>query len=595
MMDPDNTFWRQFRRRRLYICLVFSLLCLLIIGRFFSYQIVRHHYFTALADNQYYRTYSISGQRGRIFTTDGALLVGNQDNYRLFLDNHLFKILTSQTSLTDAYHQLSLQLAPILFQKYPEETPSSIQNIIFNSLLERQDNSQITLDQLLSADLADQVRALQQRSLGLDPVPIRIYPEASMAAQIIGYVGKTDAGVDIGYSGIEGALDKDLAAQVGRKLVLVAADGQPIADQIGFSDAAADGRDIYLTIRRDLQFFLEDTLVRGLETTGAESGEIIVMDPKTGFILGWATYPSYYPADFRHTDPTLFHNPSLSQQYEPGSVFKMLTVAAGIDSLAVAPSTPCTKCAGPRAVYDATIKNWDNKYYPNITVAEGLARSDNTAMVFIAEALGQKRFQDYIDRFLLNQPLSLEMQEDKPAFQKLIWGPVELATRSFGQGITMNSLQLLRAASALANQGAIVQPQIISKIVDNQTLEEFITQPEVVAQAISEQAAQTMIELLISSAQHTNTHSIFKDSRYIAGKTGTAQIPNPSGRGYLDNDQTVHTFVGFAPAHDPAFIMLVKFTRPSSSPWAEGTVVPVWNKVAQRLSFLLDIDLGLEE
>jgi cell division protein FtsI/penicillin-binding protein 2 len=594
MTEPDAVFWRQFRLRRLLICLVFGVICLAIMLRFFSMQVLRHDYFTALADSQYYRTYSVSGSRGRIFSADGALLVGNQDNFRLFLDNTLFKsLLPKDTSLESAYFQLSLQLAPILALKYPDQSLSALQAALYSSLVEKQDRSQITLDQLLSPEISTSIKALDSRALGLDPVPIRVYPESSMAAQIVGYVGKTDDGADIGYAGIEGALDKDLSAQVGKKLVLVAADGQPIADQQNLSTAAVDGRDVYLTIRRDLQYFLEESLKQGLEASGAESGEIIVMNPRTGAILGWATAPSYDPAAFRETDPALFHNPSLAQQYEPGSVFKMITVAAGIDSGAVAANSACDKCAGPRVIYDATIKNWDGKYYAGISVADGLARSDNTAMTFVAEHLGQKRFQDYIDSFLLNQTLDLEMQEDKPAFQKLNWGPVELATRSFGQGITVNSLQILRAASAFANGGQIMKPQIIAKIVDNQTLEEFISTPTLVATPISPQTAKTMNSLLISAAQHTNTHTIFKDSELIAGKTGTAQIPNPSGSGYLDSSQTVHSFIGFAPAADPAFIMMVKLTRPTSSPWAEGTAVPIWNKVALRLQSILDIDLGV--
>jgi cell division protein FtsI/penicillin-binding protein 2 len=320
-----------------------------------------------------------------------------------------------------------------------------------------------------------------------------------------------------------------------------------------------------------------------------KAGEITVLDPKTGAILGSATWPTYDPDRFFEYSPELYKNPIVSNLYEPGSTFKVLTVAAGIDAGKVTPDTLCPRCAGPRKIDKYEIKTWNEEYHPDISMKDALAKSDNIAMVYVAESLGGDVFEQYLRDFGIGTTTTSDLQEDSGTVFPQKWGPVELATRSFGQGITVTSLQLLRAIASIANQGKLMQPQLVKNVYDPVTSRTIETEPVMIRQVVKPETAREVTQMMVYAAEKGEAQWTKRTDLRVAGKTGTAQIASQGG---YDAERTIASFIGFAPAEDPHFVMLVKLVEPGSSPWAAETAAPLWYKTAEQLFLLLNIPVG---
>ena len=386
--------------------------------------------------------------------------------------------------------------------------------------------------------------------------------------------------------GVEGALDRELRAHSQEQTILKDALGFHLLFNQKPSTDVTNGRDVVLTIRRDVQYMLETMLQEGLQKYEASEGEAIIMDPKTGRILAMAATPSYDPAHFSNYDSGLYKNPALTDTYEPGSIFKILTVAAGIDTGAVKEDTQCTKCDGPRQINEYTLKTWNEQYHPNITVTDALAKSDNVAMIFVSELLGRDRFVDYIHRFGIGEPTHVELQEDTGTPLRKDWKPIDLATTSFGQGIVTNGLQMVRAVGAIANGGVMMRPTIISKVIDPTSGASVPVDPIIERQVVSPQTAQTVTDMMVHAAETGESKWAVSKTHLAATKTGTAQIPIA---GHYDANKTIASFIGFAPPSNPKFVMLIKLREPKKSPWAAETAAPLWYAIAEKLYIMLNV------
>lgn len=573
-------------RLRITLAAIFLLL-LVVTSRLFFWQIIKHDQLLAEASAQYLRTIKSTGLRGSIYTADGYQLVSNEEVYRLFVEPVL---------LTQSPSALVNQLYPTLLPEmklYREATESAQKEEIEQKLketleqrLNKPDAKWISLFHPLSFQGKSAIEQLDITGLGFEPYYQRMYPEASMAAQLTGFVGRNDEGAEVGYFGIEGALDKELRGRSERLSRETDAFGRRLLGSEGQTDSSTDGRDVVLTIRRDVQFTVEELLKEGIERYGAKTGEVIVMEPSTGKILGMASYPSYDQKNFSEYEPQNYKNASVADGYEPGSTFKTLTVAAGIDAGVVEEETQCPDCDGPRVIGKYTLKTWNDQYTPNITVQEALSKSDNTAMIFIAEKLGAEKFQEYLKKFGIGQPTEIELQEDtSPPFPSK-WGPVELATISFGQGISATTLQMVKAVSAIANQGMLVKPTLIEKVINRSNQEEIVIKTEELGQVIKPETAERVTRMMVFAAQHGEAQWTVSKSHEVAGKTGTSQVAE--GGKYLE-DQTIASFIGFSPPDNPKFVMMVKLVAPQSSPWAAETAAPLWYKIADRLYLLFNM------
>jgi cell division protein FtsI/penicillin-binding protein 2 len=547
---------------------------LFIFGRFFFLQIVKSEELSAISRQN---IIAFAGKRGQIYSSDGGLLVGNHYTYTIYIAVHK---ISDPAALYD-------QIAPII-QTDPEATFSlrprevflnNVQNVITNragigNLFLASNVTQPTMEQLL---------ALKHSAIEPERHLTRFYPEKTLAAHVLGYLSQ-DQGQ--GRYGIEGGRNKELENKTVQSLHDVDAFNNPINLSSSLVNANLDGRDLYLTINRQLQDLAEQTLSGDLIKYGATRGEIIILEPRTGKILALATNPSYDPSDYRNVpDIAIYKNPAVVDLFEPGSTFKVLTVAAGIDAGLINPDTTCPRCAGPRTIGEYTIKTWNNVYHPNISIRQALEKSDNTAMVYISDLLTAQRMKKYLQAFGIGEPLQLEIEEDVTNNFPQIWGPVETANRAFGQGVAVTSLQLLRAFSAIANDGKMMKPYLIEKS-DDHTGNIYITEPVILGQVISPETAHIVADMMQTSAQHGEAQYLFKNTHVIAGKTGTAQIPEAGSY----SDDTIASFIGFAPYNDPKFLMLVKFERPKSSIYAAETAAITWFQLAEKLFLYFNIN-----
>lgn len=567
------------RRATIFFVIIIGAFCV-ITGRLAYWQIWKAAELSAIADAQYHRNLQAQGVRGSIYFQNGEPLVVNQRVYTLFAQPHLISWETKPQVAASLAAQLIQEVGPI-------ENPEAETQVLAATLLDKlqKDRKWIALKDGVPEETFKAIAEMNLPHIGFDPHVERFYPEASLAAQLLGFVGKNDSGEDTGYFGIEGALDKELRPRTERTTVLADALGTAFMRD-SENRSSLDGRTITLTIRRDVQAMVERLLQSRLDRYAAESGEIVVLDPETGAILALASLPTFSPKEFRDFDPNLYRNSSVSDLYEPGSTFKVLTVAAGIDTGVISADTTCPVCAGPRTFGQYQIKTWNEQYHPNITMQEAVAKSDNTAMIFIAEKLGSERFRSYLDQFGIGQPLGIEVQGDIAHPLPETWRPVELATRSFGQGIVTTSLQLTRAIGAIANDGVLQKTRLIQTLYDPITDTSIETPVETMRTVISPESARTMTDIMVYAAQKGEAQWTYRADRTVAGKTGTSQI---AAKGGYDEDRTIASFVGFAPAYDAKFVMLVKLVNPGTSPWAAETAAPLWYDVAEQLYLLLDV------
>ncbi len=574
---------KRTRVRFIRFCILFGFFGILV--RLFYWQVLRSESLRAIAQSQYNSVQKTTGSRGKIFTSDGYPLATNQDVYTLFAEpkhverssQEIASLLAPLLSISSSSGQLASEASSLanLESEWRQTLLSRLQNATSNW---------VSLKRKLSKEGKEKIEGLGLKGLGFDREEMRFYPEASMAAQILGFVGNDEIGSEQGYFGIEGLYDRELRGKVGVIKQEKDAAGIPIAlGDYNFIDSQ-NGRDIILTIRHDLQFMLEEKLKQGMVRYGSKTAEAIIMDPKTGAILAMASYPNYDPTSFYQFDPQLYKNPLVSDVYEPGSTMKIFTVSAGIDTGAITPDTQCDRCAGPRTISGYTIKTWNDEYHPNTTITEGLVHSDNTAMIFTAEHTGSDKFVEYLKKFGFDEKTGIDLQEEaQPPFRDR-WKDIDVATGSFGQGIGVTGIQMLRVAQTIANHGWMVKPTLVKEVKDGEKI--IPVQPKTIRQVITDETAQKVTLMMEQAAAHGDAKWALPRGYRIAGKTGTAQVPVA---GHYDETKTVASFIGFAPIEDPKFVMLVKLREPQTSPWGSETAAPLWFSIARELFLRMNI------
>jgi cell division protein FtsI (penicillin-binding protein 3) len=351
------------------------------------------------------------------------------------------------------------------------------------------------------------------------------------------------------------------------------------------------GADLVLTIDRTAQSITEEELANGLRDTGAEAGSIIVMNPRTGEILAIATAPGYDPNHYSaipQSEQSIFVDPAVSVHYEPGSVFKILTFAAGIDSGTITPQTTyydtaCTEVGGQ------TMCNWDRAGHGLVTMVDMMARSLNVGAAYVSTHMGQQNFYRYLKGFGVGKATGVDLQNEDSGELRTRdgnpdnWSEGDLGTNAFGQGLSTTPLQLIAAVAAVANDGVMLQPHVVKQIRDGDQIR--TAQIVELGRPISAQTAHTVSDVLVQVVQREVSNAQVSGYR-IAGKTGTAQIALPGG---YDPIYTIASFIGYAPADNPQVIILVKLDRPTSSPWGSETAAPVFQKLATRLFPILGI------
>ncbi len=582
------------------IRLIFFALLALIVVRLGYWQILKSDELTARAENQRVLTKRVVGQRGSILFKDGSVLVSNQPSFLMFLQPQLIK--REEGSDLDKLQKYKLDISSKLAQVFYQQDlklNSSSQSAEINDEqsfsykkgkikgLEKDILDKIDQD-LLWVSLGRKVdietkRELEKNSLtglGFEPTSIRFYPEGSSSAHFLGFVGSDVYGSDTGYFGLEGYYDGDLKGKKGFYTSEKDALGLPILIGKFFSKEPKDGKMLVLNIDRTIQHIVENHLQKGIEKYGAKGGLVVVMEPDTGNILAMASYPNYDPQNSTSYPEEYYKNPVTADGYEPGSTFKVIVMSAAINEKVVKEDTICESCSGPINIGGFTIRTWNNKYQDSLTMTDTIIHSDNTGMVFAAKKLGFEKLYDYIIKFGFGQQTGIDLQDERtPSLRaKKEWKEIDLATASFGQGISVNAIQLVRAVSAIANGGKLMEPHIVSQIKDESST--FNINPKIQERPISEETARIITKMMVKAVDEGEA-KFYKPKGYqVAGKTGTAQIPVA---GHYDPNKTIASFVGFAPADNPKFVMLVRYDQPSASIYGSETAAPTFFEIAKEL------------
>ena len=530
-----------------------------ILVRLFYWQVVKADELLTQAEAQYWEVLTAPARRGEILTSDGFRLVGNQPAYLVY----------AQPQNIDDLPKTSQALAEIL-----EDDEASISGRLSSNLLF------VPLARKVDQAVQNRIQALGLPGLDFKSEEKRFYPEGSMAANLLGFVGSDASLNDKGYFGLEGYYEAELRGLPGQLKQEKDALNQPIPWGKLVEISPVNGRTLVLTIDRALQFLVEKELKNAVEKYGAKRGTVTVIEPQTGGILAMAVYPGYHPGEWRFFSQELIKNPVVADIFEPGSTFKVVTMAAGLDSGVVKPETRCTACSGSLEVGSETIRTWNDEYFPESTMVEVLEHSDNVGITFVAQRLTLNRFWRYLEAFGFGERTGIDLQEEVAAElrEKKDWRPIDLATAGFGQGIAITQIQMLRAVAAVANGGKLVRPYLVKKIVSPER--EIEVEPQVIRQVIKPETAKVLTEMLIAAVDNGEARTFKPEGFTIAGKTGTAQVPIA---GHYDPNKTIASFVGFAPVDNPRFVMLVTLDSPSASPWGSETAAPTFFKIAEGL------------
>jgi cell division protein FtsI/penicillin-binding protein 2 len=556
-----------------YVRLRLVLMGLAIFGGLVVFQLLRLDfgadtvvYFRDLSDTISQRQREFAPARGRILDRQGELLATN-----------------------DVQYELGLSPPNVVS---PQDVATALSDLLDKSVTDllaaaQSDKPYVLVARPVSAQVGEKINALKESGqvnlsgVDLTPIPHRYYPGGALAAQVLGFVAYNQDGRQVGYFGVEGFFNDLLA---GRPVKGVE---RYIPFEVEPDPTPDEGADLYLTLDRDIQYLVEVTMADAITRYAAQGGVIIVMNPRNGEILGMSAWPTYNPNNYVQSPPTDPANPAISGQYEPGSTFKILTMAAALDSGSVTPQSTFFD-AGFLEVGGVGIRNWDGGSYGPVDMTGCLRYSLNTCMAHLSTQMGTTTFYNYLSAFGFGHLTNVDLAAEAPGRLKRPgdpdWFDSDLGANGFGQGVAVTPLQLITAVSAVANEGTVMQPHILRR-VDNGGKTHDI-QPQVLGRPIKPETAATLSEMLAQSLELGEGDQALVPGYRIAGKTGTAQIPIVGG---YDPERTIASFIGWGPVDDPQFVVLVILNRPSASIWGSETAAPTFASLAQRLVVLMEI------
>jgi len=448
------------------------------------------------------------------------------------------------------------------------------------NLLSKKDDPYVILKHKVSDDDAKKISESDINGIILEKESWRYYPEGDLLSHVLGFVNFEGQG----QYGVEEFFEDKLEGSSTLEKLEKDVFGNPVIPSDLERAEPQNGADIYLTINRDIQYEVEKILEETVTKHGSPSGSAIVMDPKTGAILAMASYPDFDPNSYSEAaskNPEIFKNSCISSVWEPGSIFKVITMAAGLETGKVKPET-ILEDKGSYQVGSHTIRNADLKAHGKVTLTRALELSLNVIAAQVSELIGKQSFYEFIENFGFGKLTGIELAGEVKGIIRPFneWADVDFATASFGQGIGVTPIQMITAVSSIANGGKLVQPHIVEKIVYPDGRVDKFDQPEG-KKVISTSTANSLTAMMVSVVENGHGQQAKVKGYRIAGKTGTAQVAKPGG-GY-DPNKTIGSFVLFAPADDPKFVVLVRVDYPKGVQWAESTAAPAAGKIAAWL------------
>jgi cell division protein FtsI/penicillin-binding protein 2 len=499
--------------------------------RFYNLQIENGRQYLAKAEDLRAGADLVEPERGDIFFTDK-----NGNLMPAAIKKEYQNIVAVPKEIEDA-DEATETLALILGIKKAE----------LMAKLGNSESSYAMLSKKVSEAVAKEIASLKIKGIRIETTETRFYPYGTLAAHILGFTRDK-----AGQYGVEAFYNESLA-------------GTTDDEASGKWSAAENGEDVELTIEPNVESQAEKTLAKLVSTYKAEGGVVIVGDPKTGEIWAMAGTDNFDPNNYGAYSMKSYLNKSVQEVYEPGSIFKIITMAAGIDAGKITPQT--TYYDKGSAVIDGyTIENWDHKAHGTMTMTGVLEKSLNTGSIFAMQQMGKKTFWSYIEKFGFNAKTGIDLPGERLSDTKNLknGGDTNYATASFGSGIAMAPIRLWASIASIANKGVMMKPHIVK------------TESQEIGRSVSEETAKKVTDMLVTAVDNGGVATI---SGYtVAGKTGTAFIPDLVHGGYTED--VINTYIGFAPASDPKFMVLIRMDKAEGAPLAGQTIIPAFRELA---------------
>jgi cell division protein FtsI (penicillin-binding protein 3)/stage V sporulation protein D (sporulation-specific penicillin-binding protein) len=557
-------YFSTVQSRSFFIYLICGLIGIILVLRLFAVQVVQGNRFALMGQRQTQDVQKLYSPRGTIYDRNGKKLAFSAMVKSIYADPGMMNISPAEAA--------ELLAGPL------KEDPKKLEKIL------TADTRFVWIKRLLpTEDYETAENIIKSRHLtgfGFVDESQRYYPNGSLLANVLGFVGIDDKGLD----GLEMSLDQDIRGAVIKQRLLTDGRGNPILQSTTAPYLAEKEKSVYLTIDESIQFFAERALDRAMSETHAEGGSVIVMNPKTGEILAMANRPTYNPNQFFHATEAQFKNRAVVDIYEPGSTFKPVIASA---ALSAGTYTMDTVFQDPGVVRASghEIKNWNEESYGSVKLVDIIKYSINTGFAHIGLLTGGKILTDYAKKFGFGKATGIELPGEAEGilFNPEDMRPIDVATMSLGQGIAVTPLQMVQAYSALANGGQMVKPHIIASIknADGSDYQNFGTQ--IVGHPITPEIADTVKGMLEKVVSEGGGQMARVEGYHMAGKTGTAQKLDTVHGGYLP-DEHIASFCGFGPVEDPAAICLVVLDNPRGGNYYGGMVAaPVFSEVMGQI------------
>ena len=526
--------------------------------------------------------------RGTIYDRKGNILATNQIGYEVGID---LKFVSDPDSIAFAASTLldGVDYLDVFAMASTEKRAQENRYYVIASYVSKEKIEEIEQLKAHYADRREDTRSLKPSLSGLvwTPMQQRTYPEGTLAANVLGFYNYFSRETAQGVFGVEESYNRLLT---GKPQTVFLPNDPYLVEALPDIDPGAS---LILTIDREIQKMLEDTLQQALDWSGGEGGTIVVADPKTGEILGMASTPFFDPNQYwkyQETFPGITpYNRAVGTAYEPGSVFKVITMAAAIDSGLAEPDTTYNDASGVYWVANTwPIYNWNYGAWGVQDMTGCMRHSLNVCLVYVAiDLLGEELFYDYLHAFGFGRSTGIDLAGEANFPMRLPdnnqWMILDLATNSYGQGIAVTPIQMVAAISAIANDGRMMAPHVVRGVVDKG--QQFNVTPQAINNPISPETARAITEMLAHSLEEEASVALVEGYR-VAGKTGTGEIPTELG--YTSN-RTNASFVGWGPTDDPQFVVYVWIEKPTISPWGSEVAAPVFSNVVEQLVVLMRI------
>ncbi len=532
---------------------IFGLLFLTVVGRAFYLQILQHENLVKKADKQHQHRVELTPARGSILDRNGTTLAESIHMDSCYAEPRRIKDVSGTAAV----------LAPILGIPKGELADRLSVNKSF-----------IWIERWMAPEVAIRVKNMKLPGIGFAPESKRFYPNMEIAAHVVGFTGRDPNGLE----GIELKYDSTILGNTGYMITERDALGRNIAVKNAVIKDSAPGKSVTLTLDKTIQFIAEKELAKAVQESNAKSGMALVMESDTGKVLAMANYPTFNPNSYSRYSLAQLRNHVVADSFEPGSTFKIFTIAAALDSGVIKPTDVYNCENGTYRIADRTIH--DDHPHSRLTVSEIIKYSSNIGSAKIGFKMGEEKLSSYLRNFGFGGRTGIDLPGESPGNLKRHWYGIDLATISFGQGVSLSTVQLASALSAIANGGNLMRPYLVEQILDDNGAVVQKFEPQLVRRVVSPETAQKMTRMMetVTSDGGTGTKAAIDGFR-VAGKTGTAQKVDPVTHAYSPSKR-IGSFVGFVPADKPKLTIAVIIDEPQGVKYGGVVAAPAFRGIA---------------